>query len=114
LTFLLIAGYGLIGIPLASTISQSLTVAWYAVYRTMTRMGIKWKEYVRDVICPWASVFLGMLVIGWCLIGVIRRLTSPGRHTDIAVVATAAILSGLFLVGFKWIRDSPKNGIFRG
>ena len=82
-TFLLIRQMGLFGVALATMLSQLLTSNWYAVYRPIVRLKLRFKQYISKVIilsclnficCFSSSIFLQFLtrvLFGYTKIGTI-------------------------------------------
>jgi hypothetical protein len=103
--------YGLLGVPLGMLIAQTLTVNWYAIYRTVTRMEIAWTDYLKSVAIPWLVTLITALGIGSLSTMLVCSAVPAGRWHDAAVVFAAASAGALALAFAhrSWIRAALRS-----
>jgi len=94
LTFIGVQMFGLLGIAMATMITQMLTSNWYAVWKTLRIIQIRFRDYfVRSGVVWLASG--GALV---CVFIIIRQNVSiPIASIMMAVISTGIIYSGILL-----------------
>ncbi len=81
---------GLLGIAMATMVTQMLTNNWYAIWKTLRIVGLKFSDYIRNS----GSVWLPSGCLLLALLTIIRYLIMPPLvAVGMAVMATAALFS---------------------
>ena len=83
---------GLLGIAMATMVTQMLTNNWYAIWKTLRIVGLKFSDYIRNS----GSVWLPSGCLLLALLTIIRYLIMPPLvAVGMAVMATAALFSSI-------------------
>ena len=114
-TWILIRPFGLLGVALGTMLAQLFTNNWYAVYRPINRLQIKWKTYINQVFFLWFFTLFFSLSLAFFLKHNIFYLTAKNWG---AVISTG-LSCGLIFLTFFWCfilnqqqRDKLKSKIF--
>jgi O-antigen/teichoic acid export membrane protein len=97
-TWYLIKPFGLLGVAMGTMFAQLLTNNWYAVYRPLIRLNIRFREYVHQVLVLWALTLLSCLILTWLTK---QTLISYGISSDWSILlASAVVCSVVFCISF--------------
>ena len=95
--------YGLLGIALSTLIAQFATCSWYMAYRSIKRLGLSFRGYLRDVATPILILFIitGSVVIA---IKILLKAHPPWVSVDSGVTC-----SGLIMMLALWFLTFDEN-----
>lgn len=98
LTFIGIRWLGLLGVALATMISQMLTNNWYAVVKTLRIINLRFSKYVRESGIVWFSSGMILLISMSCI-----RFLIPWPLLSVVtgLIVTVLICSGIFYLYIK-------------
>jgi hypothetical protein len=106
-----VQAYGLLGVALATFLAQASTNNWYVVHRTLRRLALPKRRYLKRVLLPVGATFaLDLICCAAVKLGV-------GRATDNAVVIGVAVIAAsaaVFVVALRLFVLDGRGRLFAG
>jgi O-antigen/teichoic acid export membrane protein len=111
LSWWFVQAYGLLGVALATFLAQASTNNWYVVHRTLRRLALPKRRYLKRVLLPVGATFaLDLICCAAVKLGV-------GRATDNAVVIGVAVIAAsaaVFVVALRLFVLDGRGRLFAG